>query len=104
MMDINDAISYFEQYVDNDLYTDKHKAACKMAIDALRAQQKADQNNQLALNELLGMDSQPVWIESRNGDFGWELSEDAVDYFEGRDAEQYGDTWVAYRRPPYERT
>lgn len=103
-MEINDAIAHFAQYLDSPLYTETHKIACKMAIDALRAQQKAEQNNQLTLKELLEMDSQPVWIESRNGDFGYELSVDAVDYFEGRDAGQYVDTWAAFRRPPRERT
>lgn len=41
-MDINDAIAHFEQYVDNDVYSDAHRTACKMAVDALRAQLAAD--------------------------------------------------------------
>ncbi len=41
-MEINEAISYFARDIDDDLYSSLHREACKMAVDALRAQQAAD--------------------------------------------------------------
>jgi hypothetical protein len=75
-------------------------------------------NAPLTLDELRGMDGEPVYIVA-HPDWGhWELSEDAEDYFEGRDEDFYGMTmppalpdpmgkyglhmlgWLAYRRKP----
>lgn len=68
----------------------------------------------LTLEQLRGMDGQPVWI-MESPDWGhWELSEDAEDYLEGRDTSLYGITypdhdckggvhqlrWIAYAYPP----
>lgn len=75
-------------------------------------------NKALTVEELRGMDGEPVWIVA-HPDWGhWELSECAEDYFEDRDEDFYGMTmpptisdpmgryglhmmgWLAYRRPP----
>lgn len=68
----------------------------------------------LTLEQLRGMDGQPVWIVE-SPDWGhWELSEDAEDYLCDRDADLYGLTypdpdgkaglhklgWLAYAYPP----
>lgn len=41
-MDINEAIRYFARDIDDDIYSSLHRTACKMAVDALRAQLDAD--------------------------------------------------------------
>lgn len=75
-------------------------------------------NDPLTLEELRGMDGEPVWIVE-HPDWGhWELSECAEDYFDDRDPDFYGMTmpptlpdpmgryglhvlgWLAYRRKP----
>lgn len=94
--------------------------ALELAVDALRAGGK-DMNvptmpagQPLTLEQLRGMDGQPVWI-MESPDWGhWELSEDAEDYIAGRDTFLYGSTypdhdckggvhqlrWIAYAYPP----
>lgn len=88
----------------------------KALTDALnrRAQPAQPANKPLTLEELRGMDGEPVWIVA-HPDWGhWEMSEDAADYFEDRDEDFYGMTyndpagryglhalgWLAYRRKP----
>lgn len=56
----------------------------------------------ITLDELRQMGGDPVWIDDYVEDsYGWELSVDASDYFEGRDPEKYGSAWIAYRRKPW---
>lgn len=76
------------------------------------------QNEPLTLEELRGVDGEPVYIVE-HPDWGhWELSECAEDYFDDRDEDFYGMTmpptlpdpmgryglhvlgWLAYRRKP----
>ena len=59
----------------------------------------------LTLDELRKMGGEPVWIDDWFEDsHGWELSEDASDYFDGygRTVKSYGTRWVAYRSKPKE--
>lgn len=71
MMDVKDAIAHFERYLDNEFYTDKYKAACKMAIDALRAQLAADHVRDAAkmMPRLIDADAlmQAFWDEVEAG-------------------------------------
>jgi len=63
-----------------------------------------ESNEPLTLDELRSMDAEPVWIEDEFTKFrGWELSENASDYFDDRPEEEYGKAWRAYRRKPVER-
>lgn len=81
------------------------KEALDMAIDALREQEERESRKPLTLDELRQMDGEPVWIDDWFEDFhGWELSEDASDYFDGdsRTVESYGTRWEAYRSKPKE--
>lgn len=86
----------------------------KIAAAALRAQQEAEKNEPLTLDELRQMDGEPVWIVE-SPDWGhWELSGEAVDYLEGRETDFYGMRhddpagryglhklgWLAYRHEP----
>lgn len=86
--------------------------------NAIRDQQEAMQNEPLTLDELRQMDGEPVWIVE-SPDWGhWELSSEAVDYLEGREADFYGMMyddpdgryglhklgWLAYRHEPKEAT
>lgn len=60
-------------------------------------------NKPLTLEELREMDGEPVYIDDWFQDFhGWELSADALDYFDDRDTAQYGSQWLAYRSKPKE--
>lgn len=68
----------------------------------------------LTLDELRGMDGQPVYIVEHPGWGHWELSEDAEDYLQDRDVDFYGMEhndpcgryglhvlgWVAYDKEP----
>lgn len=55
----------------------------------------------LTLGELRQMNGEPVWVDDWLEDFhGWELSANALDYFDDRDIEQYGSRWIAYRHKP----
>lgn len=89
----------------------------KMALAALRAQQEREDPKPLTLDELRQMDGEPVWIVEGPEDWGhWELSSDAEDYLEDRDADfysmRYNDPagryglhklgWLAYRHKPKE--
>ena len=99
-MDIKQAIDNLE-YINWRYCTGKFDQAMRMAIGALRAKQDAEKNDPLTLDELREMDGQPVWVDDWIEPYsGWELSEDASDYFEGRDVKKYGSAWVAYRRQP----
>lgn len=76
-----------------------------MAISALREQEERENPKPLTLDELREMDGEPVWIDDWVEDsHGWELSEDASDYFDddSRTAESYGICWVSYRSKPKE--
>lgn len=94
--------------------------ALELAVNALRAGGKGmnvptmSAGQPLTLEQLRGMDGQPVWI-MESPDWGhWELSEDAEDYLADRDTALYGDTysaqdcnggehqlrWIAYAYPP----
>lgn len=109
--------------VDGALYANQHKDvadALELAINALRAGGKdkgvptMPAGQPLTLEQLRGMDGQPVWI-MESPDWGhWELSEDAADYLADRDTSLYGITypahdckggvhqlrWIAYAYPP----
>lgn len=70
------------------------------AVEALRSYRQAE-NLPLTLDELYMMDGEPVWIVDYPEDTeGWEFSEDAADYVDGRDVKAYGSSWVAYRHKP----
>lgn len=87
--------------------------ACEMAISALRAQQEGEKNETLTLDELRDMDGQPVWCCSPyiTTDGHWAIVRNATfDVPENNYCvyavgimwyfSEYGETWIAYRRPP----
>lgn len=55
----------------------------------------------LTLEELMQRDGKPVYIVEE-GRQGWELAEDASEYFLEREAAEYGQSWFAYEREPEE--
>ena len=66
--------------------------------EAFREVVNKEENAPLTLEELKGMGGKPVWIvDEREGTKGWELSQDASDYWEDRDLKEYGKTWFAFR-------
>lgn len=115
-MTIPEAIRWFEaKLMVNErfgLLGNQHEAS-KLALDALLAQQEAEKNEPLTLEELREMDGEPVWCcdpqNIYNG--GWALvrSEplDVPEYNYGAyssdvflDFSRYGSEWLAYRRKP----
>lgn len=74
----------------------------------------APENKPLTLDELRGMDGEPVWIVEAPDWGHWELSEHAEDYLDDRDPDFYGMKhddpagryglhvlgWLAYARRP----
>lgn len=83
--------------------------ALDMAISALRAQQQAEDNSPLTLDELRQMACEPVWFV--RGECGWwrildvicvSACEEFILFADGsRDfLSDYGKTWLAYRHKP----
>lgn len=66
-MTIEQAIKHFEPYLDNDCYTDAHKYAVKMAIEALREKRERENPAPLTEDELRQMMGGPVWCVSESG-------------------------------------
>lgn len=89
----------------------KRILALDAAISAIR---HVSARQPLTMEQLRGMDGQPVWIMESPNWGHWELSEDAEDYLAGRDTSLYGITypdhdckggvhqlrWIAYAYPP----
>lgn len=46
------------------------------------------------------MNGKPVFIIEDGAEAGWELAEEAEEYFLERSADDYGVTWFAYRIEP----
>ena len=85
------------------------------AITAWNRRAATEGNDPLTLEELRGMDGEPVWIKNLGGtdvrDSGWagiafEMFYGTYVYWLWNDFEDnpknenYGKTWIAYRRPP----
>ena len=105
-MTIEKAIDELGGYIGvfDDIYDYELKElwpALELAVVAL--QEKAERENPapLTMEELVQMDAVPVWIKDKHSS-GYEFSEDAADYFEGRNPKEYGKTWIAYRHKPKE--
>lgn len=94
----------------NQTTVGKLKEACRMAISILRARTDPPPNDPLTLEELREMDGEPVWIESPcipNGGRYIILSEFGITFEKWTSqkmfhCENYGNTWLAYRRKPEE--
>lgn len=52
---------------------EKKIAVCQMAIDAIREQEERENPNPLALDELLKMHGEPVWVVVSDRALGWYL-------------------------------
>ena len=106
-MDINQAIDHLE-YINWRYCTGKFDQAMSMAIGALRAQQNAEKNDPLTLDELREMDGKPVFVTFFDGSGGhWAVVR--VDFLGLHADDGNMSCWfespqncVAYRRPPKE--
>lgn len=83
--------------------------ACRMGMAALRAQQEAEKNEPLEMDELWGMDgdTDKIQILMLKGAGEWKNVDAAngsalLFGIGGLRFEDYGKTWFAYRRPPEE--
>ena len=113
-----EAIAFLSQYIDNECYTDKCQQAHYMAISAIRAAEKCDQNetemrpgcNPLTLDQLREMVDKPVYlyIYSTATDSGWHIikavTEDKI-IFRGRNTmyvpiSSIGKSFDLYAYPP----
>ena len=80
-----------------------------VSLDDLREMVKARDNPPLTMEELREMDGEPVWISAygvNRYDVFSGLANDEIAQFyrEALPLRCYGDTWLAYRRKPEERT
>ena len=71
--------------------------AAKVAVRALSDQREREIVRPLTLRDLRKMNGEPVWIIDGDEPGHWELSADALDYLEDREAALYGVSWWAYR-------
>lgn len=116
-MTIEEAIEKVEYMIHVEVKwpgTEETVEALELAIDALLAQQEAEKNEPLTLDELRKMDGKPVWIVEYPDWGHWEISEDAEDYLSNRNENFYGMKyddpcgkfglhvlgWLAYRKKP----
>lgn len=83
--------------------------ACKMALDALRAQQERENPEPLTLEQLRDMPGEPVYIVLLYENNSWWIVIRGVngrkltaDYGGWFDLKDYGETWIAYRQKPKE--
>lgn len=123
-IDANALAKRIREYMDNFPYAGTRLATCRVVLSMLGDEGQTPTLTDhfpgltkmvpLTVEELRGMDGQPVWI-AESPDWGhWELSEDAEDYLCDRDTDLYGLTypdpdgkaglhklgWVAYAYPP----
>lgn len=84
-------------------------SAYQTAINILRAQQKAEKNEPLTLDEVRELGREPVYIVSLGEDFddGWQLCAGVeggyahfLMFYHLLHLNHYGKTWLAYRRSP----
>lgn len=61
------------QHVKNDSDRKKKIAVYRMAIEALREQEERENPKRLALDELLKMHGEPVWVVVSDRALGWHL-------------------------------
>lgn len=108
-MTTEEAIKIFESWAECN-YKQTRDAAV-MAISALRAQQQAEANKPMTLDELREMECEPVWFV--HGECGWWKILDCIcvsareefALFDDRSSyslADYGKTWLAYRHKPEE--
>ena len=91
-----DAVKHLEQYLDNECYTEKHKEVVRMAIAALEGKEVPETPEPLTLEELQGMNGQPVWIAEENA---WGIvAVDTCGFYEGRPFVKfrYDSIWCDY--------
>lgn len=88
-MTIEQAIKHFEPYLENEYYTERHKQAVQMAIDALREQEERENPAPLTEDELLGMMGEPVWCVYEGGASWHIVSESLFTILNGITAYRY---------------
>lgn len=96
---VSAAISHFEYGISHDIFKEPVTSYARAAVDALRAQQQP--NAPLTLDELREMGGEPVWIVWPGGRIGsqwWIVGNSDWHMMEFDDRNDYGKTWVAYRR------
>ena len=104
-------IEYYNGFSGHFAKVEACDEACEVAVAVMRAQQAAEKNDPLTLDELMEMDGKPVWIYSkflperscwkviyRIFLFQIELTDCTCLTFEG-----FNKDWLAYRRPPKEK-
>lgn len=98
-----EAIKHLEPYLDNECYTEKHRQAVKLAIDALREQEDRANPQPLTLEELDRMEGEPVWVEhySNGGEWvtvHWDIHNSITTAYKAcLRKSDYGEYWIAYR-------
>lgn len=103
-------------------FSEESNMACAIALAALREKQVAQQNAPLTLEELRGMEGEPVWTVgvSYTPDGSWamwdiieKVDEDGIEFgystegrewwnynLRGSDGKLCGCAWCVYRHPP----
>ncbi|WP_251447101.1 hypothetical protein [Vermiculatibacterium agrestimuris] len=112
-MSIEDIIDSLEELEKYGVDMECDRMVLRRAIALLRTHPAAQPDEPLTLEELRGMDGDPVWLKTLGEDFedGWQIVVD-VDklrvhfrqFYAPTFCEDYGSTWAAYRRPPKENT
>lgn len=111
-MTIEEAIERLEgRYMNVSMCGTSEKAmveneAINMAITALRAQQEAEKNEPLTLEELKAMCGKPVWVQPpKDPIYGRWAIVDGVDVARNKlflvsdfTCHDYGTVWIAYRK------
>lgn len=101
-----EAIAYFEARRNYNPH-DGNPEAERLAISALRAQQKLESNQPLTMDDLRRMDGEPVWVVVLDFSAEWRIlecvdtrSQEKTVLFRDGSHEpltEYGKEWLAYR-------
>lgn len=106
-MTVEEAIKHFENKL-KSVAMPASREAFALALSALRAQHDAEKNEPLTLEELREMKDMPIWLvnnyEPRNRRWvivdGVDDATNTLFVYYYYICENYGEEWLAYRRPP----
>lgn len=122
-IDANALARRIREYMDDFPKATTRLATCRVILSMLGDENQTptltQPNEQLTLDDLREMDGQPVWVKRLEGlsvcDTGWAVIEYIAGVIQGEFwgilwpgsevydtplADNYGKTWLAYRRPP----
>ena len=101
-MTIEEAIAYFDARRNYNPHNGNSEAE-RLALAALRAQQEAEKNEPLTMDELREMGGEPYWhvgLQEDSPPPHWSILD--AHFAQHIEDYEYGERWLAFRRKPEE--